>query len=287
MIKYYKKISSITFVDNRYVGLIFSTIFVLIIFYLFKRLVFFFVKKVSNDRKKYMFNNFFTVILNVFKLIILLFIWDDYIKSVITLISFISAAMTIALRDFVLNFFCGIYIKLKKIFKVEDRIQIEDIKGDVVNVSLFNFEILEVSTAEVNGQSTGIIVNFPNSIIMMKPVKNINKGFKYIWSEIKIKIDINSDLSLNKKEIYRIVNSLDVINKIPKKMKKQIDSVNATNRIYFNKYDPIIYTKIVDNYVELTVRYLIHPKKARYVESVIWNNIYLSYKEGKIDLFLK
>lgn len=287
MIKYYKKISSITFVDNRYVGLIFSTIFVLIIFYLFKRLVFFFVKKVSNDRKKYMFNNFFTVILNVFKLIILLFIWDDYIKSVITLISFISAAMTIALRDFVLNFFCGIYIKLKKIFKVEDRIQIEDIKGDVVNVSLFNFEILEVSTAEVNGQSTGIIVNFPNSIIMMKPVKNINKGFKYIWSEIKIKIDINSDLSLNKKEIYRIVNSLDVINKIPKKMKKQIDSVNATNRIYFNKYDPIIYTKIVDNYVELTVRYLIHPKKARYVESVIWNNIYLSYKEGKINLFLK
>lgn len=287
MIKYYKKISSITFVDNRYVGLIFSTIFVLIIFYLFKRLVFFFVNRISNDRKKYMFNNIFTVILNVFKLIILLFIWDDYIKSVITLISFISAAMTIALRDFVLNFFCGIYIKLKKIFKVEDRIQIEDIKGDVVNVSLFNFEILEVSTAEVNGQSTGIIVNFPNSIIMMKPVKNINKGFKYIWSEIKIKIDINSDLSLNKKEIYRIVNSLDIINKIPKKMKKQINSVNATNRIYFNKYDPIIYTKIVDNYVELTVRYLIHPKKARYIESVIWNNIYLSYREGKINLFLK
>ena len=49
-----------------------------------------------------------------------------------TLISVISAAMTIALREIILNFFSGIYIKLKKPFKVEDRIQIENIKGDVM-----------------------------------------------------------------------------------------------------------------------------------------------------------
>ena len=47
----------------------------------------------------------------------------------------------------------------------------------------------------------------------------------------------------------------------------------------------MIYTKIVDNHVELTVRYLIHPKKARFVESVIWNKIYLAYKDEKIDLY--
>ena len=29
-----------------------------------------------------------------------------------------------------------------------------------------------------------------------------------------------------------------------------------------------------------------HPKKSRYVESVIWNKIYNAYKEGKIDLYL-
>ena len=46
------------------------------------------------------------------------------------------------------------------------------------------------------------------------------------------------------------------------------------------------YTKLVDNHVELTIRYLMHPKKSRYVESVIWNKIYTSYKNGKIDLFI-
>lgn len=202
-----------------------------------------------------------------------------------TFISVVSAAMTIALRDFILNFFCGIYIKFKKPFKVEDRIQIEDIKGDVMSISTFSFEILEVSTKEDNGQSTGIVIHYPNSTIISKPVKNINKGFKYIWNEIIIKVNLDCDLVNNKKEIYKIVNSLDTVKNIPRKMKNLIEDVNTTNRIYFNKLEPIIYTRIVDNHVELILRYLMHPKKARYIESVIWNKIYLAYKDGKINLY--
>ncbi len=211
--------------------------------------------------------------------------FDDYIKSLMTFISVVSAAMTIALRDFILNFFCGIYIKFKKPFKVEDRIQIEDIKGDVMSISTFSFEILEVSTKEDNGQSTGIVIHYPNSTIISKPVKNINKGFKYIWNEIIIKVNLDCDLVNNKKEIYKIVNSLDTVKNIPRKMKNLIEDVNTTNRIYFNKLEPIIYTRIVDNHVELILRYLMHPKKARYIESVIWNKIYLAYKDGKINLY--
>ena len=202
-----------------------------------------------------------------------------------TFISVISAAMTIALRDFILNFFCGIYITFKKPFKVEDRIQIEDTKGDVMSISVFSFEILEVSTKEDNGQSTGIVIHYPNSIIVSKPVKNINKGFKYIWDKIVVKISLETDLENDKKEIYKIVNSLDTIKSIPKRMKNLINDVNTTNRIYFNKFDPIIYTKIVDDHVELNVRFLMHPKKARYIESVIWDKIYLAYKAKKINLY--
>lgn len=68
-------------------------------------------------------------------------------------------------------------------------------------------------------------------------------------------------------------------------MKVEISNVNTTNRVYFNKYDPIIYTKIVDSHIELTIRYLMNPKKARYVESVIWNKILLGYQNKTIDLY--
>lgn len=283
---FYKYISKITTIDQKIISLAFSTFFVLLVFYVIKKLGRIFINKKTEGKTEFFFNQSFKVVVNFIEIIVLISVWADSIRSLVTLISVISAAMTIALRDMILNFFCGIYIKSKKPFKVEDRIEIDELRGDVMNISLLDFEVLEVSTKEENGQSTGIVVTFPNSIVLIKPVKNITKGFKYIWNELVVKIKYDSDLVKNKKNLYKIINNIETIKNIPIKMKSQIKGMTAESRIYFNKYDPMIYTKIVDDHVELTVRYLMHPKKARYVESVIWNKIYLANKEGEIDLYL-
>ena len=274
-----------TTLEEKYIVLLLTSLVVIFIFRILKVLGKKVIQKITTGRREFVSNQAYQVTLNILEILVFIFLFDDYIKGLMTFISVISAAMTIALRDFILNFFCGIYIKFKKPFKVEDRIQIEDTKGDVMSISAFSFEILEVSTKEDNGQSTGIVIHYPNSIIVSKPVKNINKGFKYIWDEIVVKISLEADLENDKKEIYKIVNSLDTIKSIPKKMKNLINDVNTTNRIYFNKFDPIVYTKIVDDHVELNVRFLMHPKKARYIESVIWDKIYLAYKAKKINLY--
>lgn len=280
-----KYISDATTINKAFISVFFLTIITLIFFSVLKKIMTFFIKKKMTGRGEYVVNQSLMVITNMIEVFCLLLIFGEYIKNMMTLISVVSAAMTIALREVIINFFCGIYIKAKKPFKVEDRIQINDIKGDVTNVTMLSFEVLEVSTKEDNGQSTGVVVTFPNSIIFSTPVKNINKGFKYVWNELLVKVTLDSDLPKNKQEIYKIVNSLETITSIPKKMKNQIDHANTTNRIYYNKYDPIIYTKIVDDHVELTVRYLMHPKKAKYIESVIWNKIYLAYKDKRIELY--
>lgn len=265
--------------------LIIITIIVIIIFRLLKGIGKFILKKSNNDRHQYFFNQKYHIFLNTIQFILIILIWSSHLQNLISIISVVSAAMTIALREIILNFFSGIYIKIRKPFKVEDRIQIENIKGDVMSINALDFEILEISTKEENGQSTGIIINYPNSVVFSKPIKNINQGFKYIWDEITIKVKMDCNLAENKKELYRIVNNNDIIKSIPIKMKKQLKDTNFTSRVYFNKFDPIIYTKIVDDHIELTIRYLMHPKKARYIESVLYNNIYNSYKDNKIDLF--
>lgn len=280
-------LAKVTTLEGKYIVLLLTSLIVIIVFRILKALGKKIIQKVTTGRKEFVSNQTYQVILNTLEILVFILLFDDYIKGLITLISVISAAMTIALRDFILNFFCGIYIKFKKPFKVEDRIQIEDIKGDVMSISTFSFEILEVSNKEDNGQSTGIVIHYPNSTIVSKPVKNINKGFKYIWNEMTIKVCLDCDLANNKKEIYKIVNGLDTVKSIPKKMKNLINDVNTTNRIYFNKFEPIIYTRIVDDHIELILRYLMHPKKARYIESVIWNKIYLAYKDEKINLYVK
>ena len=282
-----KYVSDLTTINQSYIALALATSIVILLFSFFKKIGKRAIRKKIEGRKEYIINQAVQIILNILEVVFLLVIWNEYIQSLMTLISVTSAAMTIALRELILNFFCGIYIKMKKPFQVEDRIEVKGIKGDVMNISSLNFEVLEISTKEEHGQSTGVIVTFPNSIVFSEPVRNLNKGFKYIWDELTVKVPMNCDLVKNKQELYKIVNNIEIIKNIPKKMKAQINDINTTNRVYFNKYDPTIYTKIVDNHIELTIRYLMHPKKGRFVESVIWNKILEGYKDKKIDLYME
>ena len=282
-----KYVSDLTTINQSYIALALATSIVILLFSFFKKIGKRAIRKKIEGRKGYVINQAVQIILNILEVVFLLVIWNEYIQSLMTLISVTSAAMTIALRELILNFFCGIYIKMKKPFQVEDRIEVKGIKGDVMNISSLNFEVLEISTKEEHGQSTGVIVTFPNSIVFSEPVRNLNKGFKYIWDELTVKVPMDCDLVKNKQELYKIVNNIEIIKNIPKKMKAQINDINTTNRVYFNKYDPTIYTKIVDNHIELTIRYLMHPKKGRFVESVIWNKILEGYKDKKIDLYME
>lgn len=279
-------LSKITTINKDIIQSIILTLIVVLVFSIIKGIKKRIIKnKLINSRGEFIINQSFQTLINILEYFILFVIWCRYFRDLMTLISVISAAMTIALREVILNFFCGIYIRIKKPFRVEDRIQIDDYKGDVMSISSLSFELLEVSNKDENGQSTGIIISYPNSVVFSKPIKNINKGFKYIWSELIVNIALDGDLANSKKEIYKIVNNIETVKSIPLKMEKEIKEISSDNRIYYNNYEPIIYTKLVNDHIELSVRYLMHPKKARYVESVIWNKIYTAFREGRINLY--
>ena len=266
-------ISNLTSINKEYIILILKSILFFLALDIIKKIGLRIIKHVNNSKNEYLYTQKFKVLITIINLIIFLFLWGKYINNFLTVISLISAGFTIALRDLIFNFFSGIYIKLKKPFVIEDRIEINNYKGDVVNINALNFEVLEVNNENFIGQSTGVITHIPNSTIFNYPLRNYNKAFKYIWNELTIKVPLNSDISKTKGIIYKIVNSNEIIKSIPAKMKKQINNISSEYRIYYNHYDPIIYTQIIDDHIELTVRYLIHPKKARYVNSTIWNKI--------------
>ena len=280
--KYIEKISKLFNIDEIYIGLILKTIIIIFLILVVEKIGIRIIKRTRDSKKEYNYTKKYKLIIILSAIII---VWGKYIKNFLTLISLVSAAFTIAIRDLIFNFFCGIYIKIVKPFVVEDRIEINGYKGDVVNINTMNFEILEVSNADTTGQSTGIIIHLPNSIIFNYPLKNYNKAFKYIWDEITIRIPLDYDVNKAKKVLYKIVNSNEIIKKIPPKLKKQINNVSNSYRIYYNQYDPIIYTKINEDHIELQIRYLIHPKKARYVESIISSDILLAYKNGEIEIY--
>ena len=281
ILTYISEISSINII---YIHLIIKTIIIFIVLNIIKKIVIKILKKIKNSKKEYLAIKQFKVIINILKIAVFLFLWGEYIKNFMTLLSFVSAGVTIALRDLIFNFFSGIYIKVKKPFQIEDRIEINNYKGDVININNLSFELLEVNNQNFIGQSTGVITNVPNSTIFSYPLRNYNKAFKYIWNEITINIPLNSNIKKTKSIIYKIVNSNEIIKNIPPKMKNQIKNISSEYRIYYNQYEPIIYTQVVENHIELTVRYLIHPKKARYVNSTIWNKIIEASNNKEIEI---
>jgi len=262
----------------------------LLIYALFKFLNYIIVlitsKRIKGSKTRFLFHKNINILLNIICFTLIFILWLPYLKSVMTIISFISAGLTIAIREIILNLFAGVYIKAKKPFKLEDRINIDGITGDVVLINNLSFKLLEVEDKDNGEQSTGLIVNIPNSYVFSKSLKNYNTAFKYVWDEITINIKIDSDIEKNKKEIMDIINSNEIVNQIPKKMRKEIKQSTVDYRIYYNHLEPIIYTKINNDHIELNLRFLTHPKKTRIIEDYIWTNILEKYKSKKIDLFI-
>lgn len=281
------RLSELTSIDNKYWILIFKTLVFWIVLDITKRIIIRVFKRIKNGRKEYEYTQKLKLVISILNLFVFILLWAKYLKGFITIISFISAGFTIALRDVILNMIAGIYIKIVKPFNVEDRIEINNYKGDVVNINAMNFELLEVNNADFMGQSTGVITHVPNSTIFSYPLRNYDKAFKYIWNEITVNIPLDFDIEKVRKTLYRIVNKNDVIDKVPEIVKKDIQDISTDYRIYYSEYTPIIYCKVMGDYVEYTLRYLVDPRKARYVNSSIWKHILLAHQKGEIKLYNK
>ena len=269
-------------INNKYIILMILTILTIfigkIIIYIIKRQLI----RINNNKIQYKLLQFIKIIINILEILIIYLLWENNIKNIITLISFISAAITLSLKDIIFNWFAGIYIKINKPFIIEDRIEINGNKGDVINLGTFTFELLEINE-DYGNQSSGIVLTIPNSHIFSYTIKNLNKGFKYIWDELSINLPLENNISETKKILYKIINNIELIKNIPTRMKNDIQN-NTTYRMYYNKYEPFIYTEIRDNHIVLNIRYLTDPKKSRIVKSYIWNEILKEYKNNNIDL---
>lgn len=280
-----KIISSVTGMEGPYANLIIDTLLIIIFVKIVQKVSnFFFSKIFKKNKTRFNFRKKVSFVCNIFLVFIIIIIWEDFLLKFITLFSFVTAAIAYSLRDTIINFFAGIYIKLAKPFQVEDRIMICNHIGDVVNISNLSFEVLEVNNDTF--QSTGSIVHIPNSKVVSEPLINYVKVFKYVWNETEVKISIDSDIKKVKGILYSIVNNNDIIKSIPGKMINELNN-NSSYRIYYNKLEPIIYTNIKDKYVSMNIRYLVHPKKKRNVINEINNQLLKLNEEGKISLYIE
>jgi small-conductance mechanosensitive channel len=135
------------------------------------------------------------------------------------------------------------------------------VKGDVIDIRLFQTALLEIGNWVDDDQSTGRIVNIPNSAIFKKENYNYNKGFEFIWSEIKILVTFESDWK--RAEEIMLTQAGRLVSGMEEVVKKKITAMTRRYMIHYDKLTPIVYVSIRDSGIELALRYLTEAKMRR------------------------
>jgi len=206
-------------------------------------------------------------------------IWIQNLRTVSVVISVIGAGLVVALQEPILSVAGWFLIIFKRPFETGDRVEIGGVKGDVIDVRLFQSSLLELGNWIKEDQSTGRVVHVPNSAVFKSPLYNYTKDFEFIWNEIKIVITFES----NWKKAEEIV--LKHAKKEEEKIRSQMGSLirKMANKylIYYEKLTPIVYVKIVDFGVEVSLRYLTEAKLRRRSQDELSRAILTEFKKQK------
>lgn len=156
----------------------------------------------------------------LFVLVIFLFIIVRYIDDfmyIITFLSVIAAALTIATREIILNIAGAIYIFFSSIVRVGDRVMVQfETKhtiGDIVDISLVKMKLSEVTDysnlKEI--KSVGRTIYVPNSYIFTKVFYNYSLKKNDIINElIEFEFDVNNDFDYIEKQTHKVLETKNI-----------------------------------------------------------------------------
>lgn len=108
----------------------------------------------------------------------------------------ISLVLGFALQAPITSFIAWLYIVFRRPYQVGNRIQINGLRGDVIEISYLDTIIWECSGDYLgNDRRSGRIIHFPNSLILKEEVINYSgPQVPFIWNETAIQISYTSDL---------------------------------------------------------------------------------------------
>jgi small-conductance mechanosensitive channel len=204
-------------------------------------------------------------------------VWIRGIDSIATFLGLTSAGIAIAMHDTVANIAGYIFILWRKPFKVGDRVQIGETSGDVIDARLFQFSVIEIGNWVDADQSTGRIVHIPNNRVLREPLCNYETGFEYIWHEIPVLITFESNWKAAKEILSTVAR--EKAEHLSDGAEAQIRRAAMKYLIYFKHLTPIVYTAVKDCGVQLTIRYIVKPRRRRTSEQEVWEAILEAFSE--------
>ena len=200
-------------------------------------------------------------------IIILIPIWAGSSQQWTTILSVMGAGIALALHDVLLNIAGWFYIVIRRPYKDGDRIELGGVRGDVIDIRLFETTLLEIGNWVDGDQSTGRVVHLPHGQIFRHPLHNYTRGFEYLWNEVSIILTFESNWQKAREILLQC--GEEASREVQDDAKRKINRMAREYLIYYRRFGSIVYTKIEDSGVKLTLRYLTGAKQRRGGEDTI------------------
>ncbi|TGK10245.1 mechanosensitive ion channel protein [Leptospira fletcheri] len=219
------------------------------------------------------------VLVGVISLLPVVFSGLSYLPTVMGLA---GAGIVISLKDVTLNYVGWFLIHGSNGFEVGDRIEIEGVKGDVVNIGINRFTLMEVSIDPKSEQSTNRLIHLPNHSVILNKVYVIKERMGFVWDEFKVKIPHSADWKRAEEILNSIIKNESVIDR------PQIDyTARELSKNYLVRLGittPIVYILTEEGGVLFSLRYLTHIKEKRNQRANISKVILKEFDEARIPL---
>lgn len=241
-------------------------------------------KKIANTVIRYKAQKGIEILGYTLLVILAIIYFSGSIKDFTIIIGLFTAGMAFTLQELILSIAGSVYIFLVKVYKPGDRIEINGIKGDVIDVDSIYTTMMEIGEWVSSDNYTGRIVKLSNAFVFKGPIYNYSQDFPFIWDEFNLPIRYGSDIDLAKSIIIKIAS--ETLSEYTANSKHDWEKV--VNKYYIEdaQIDPTLAISLTDNWIQFNLRYIVDFKKRRYIKHLLNDKIRVEIEKtnGKIVL---
>ena len=182
-------------------------------------------------------------------------------------IGLLTAGITITLQELILSIAGSFYIFFVRVYKPGDRIEINGIKGDVIDIDSIYTTMMEIGEWVSSDNYSGRIVKLSNAFVFKGPVYNYSQDFPFVWDEFNLPIRYGSDIELVREIVISVAQE-----HLSDYVKASISDWKGVVEKYYiedAQVDPTLAITMTDNWIQFNLRYIVDYKKRRYTKHIL------------------
>ena len=207
--------------------------------------------------------------------IVVTFLFAKWYTAALSLELF-SLVLGFALQTPISSLIGWFYIIIRTPYRIGDRIQVGNFTGDVVEISYLDTTLWEFHGDYLsNDVPSGRLIRFPNTLVLQSQVYNYSwRKFPFIWNEIPFHIAYESDLDYVETTIKKVAakelgdDMAETIQKF-----KQLVKQTPVDELEIKEYPFVVFRINANTWIEVSLTYLVHPKKASAARSRLIKSI--------------